>query len=1089
MLCSSVRASRPRGALGLLLRALVLAAFVAPWPGLAAAQQATHVTGVVRDSSSEQPIANVRVQVVGTNVTTVTDMNGRFELNVPVGGANLSFTQIGYRPEVRPVAPAVNVTMAASAVQLQEVVVTALGIQRQQRSLPYSAQVVPESKLTDVPTPNVTTSLMGNVAGVHVTQAGSPFAAARVTIRGNSSILGQNQPLFVIDGVPIDNSAASVGGYGTSTANATTNSYVGFDIGNAAGDIDPNNIASITVLKGPNAAALYGARAANGAIVITTKKGESAPGGGGLGLTGSITTQFERPLKLPAYQDVYGQGAYGAFSFVDGNGGGTYDYYDESWGPKMDGRLIDQFFGKQQPWVAHPNNVSNFWQTGVLTTVNLAATRATTRNNVRLSATRTNEAGMYPSNTNSRTDVALAGGSQISDKWSAEGSLDYVNDDNQNQPAQAYDEQDPMQTFIWFGRQVDVQFLKTHLYRDPTDALTQEILAGNPNLRTDAPIQYSWNYSYHENPYWMATVNTRSFNRDRVLGHGSATYKLNDWLSVTGRIGRDWYHNHFRVNYAVNNISPSPLGAMSDVNESVSETNSDFLITANNRPLLPNLSVTVNAGGNLRVNNDNYSAASSAGGLVIPGVYTLGNSAAAPAFSTNIQNKKVNSLYGSASFSFHDWLTVDVTGRNDWSSTLPKGSNSFFYPSIGGAFIFTDALGINSSFLTYGKLRGSWTRVGNDTDPYQLAAVYNAGTAWAGQPTFTASDRLLNANLKPEQTTGEEVGLDLGLLNDRVSLNATLYQKSTTNQILPVSTSGATGYTSAVVNSGNVRNRGLELAATIKPVQTRDFQWNMTVNWSKNTNKVLSLYNGVQRIVVGSFWNVNVTADSGGAYGNLVGYKWMRDSSITLANGDHPIVVQSNGLPLPAATQTVLGNYNPDWVGGISTTLTYKRVSLSLSFDGQHGGQVYSVTKWFGDYAGVLKETLAGREVDWNQGSAGPGYLVPNAVYQNGTPDTTFVNAQDYFENTFYAQEGGILDASYVKLRDLRLAVDLPEKWANVLGFSGATLALVGHNLMLWDKQDIIDPETAFDTGNRQGVENGQLPSARSIGFSLSVRP
>ena len=1089
---SSVRASRLRGFPRLLLRALILAAFVAPWPGLAAAQQATHVTGVVRDSSSEQPIANVRVQVVGTSVAAVTDMNGHFTLEVPVGAASLSFTQIGYRPEVRPVAPTISVLMAPQAVQLQEVVVTALGIQRQQRSLPYSAQVVPESKLTDVPTPNLTTSLMGNVAGVHVTQAGSPFSSARITIRGASSILGQNQPLFVIDGVPIDNSAASVGGYGTSTANAMSNNYVGFDIGNAAGDIDPNNIASITVLKGPNAAALYGARAANGAIVITTKKGESAPGGGGLGLTASITTQFERPLKLPAYQNQYGQGAYGAFSFVDGNGGGTYDYYDESWGPKLNGQPIDQFFGKQQPWVAHPNNVSDFWQTGVLTTVNLAAARATTRNNVRLSATRTNEAGMYPSNINTRTDVALAGGSQISDKWSAEGALDYINDDNQNQPAQAYDEQDPMQTFIWFGRQVDVQFLKTHLYRDPTDPLTQQILAGNPNLRTDAPIQYSWNYSYHENPYWMASVDTRSFNRDRVLGHGSATYKVNDWLSVMGRIGRDWYHNHFRVNYTVNNISPSPLGSMSDVNESVSETNSDFLITANNRPLLPNLSVTVNAGGNIRVYIANYRAASSAGGLVIPGVYTVGNSAAAPAFSTNIENKKVISLYGSASFIFHDWFTVDVTGRNDWSSTLPKGGNSFFYPSIGGAFIFTDALGINSSFLTYGKLRGSWTRVGNDTDPYQLAAVYAPGTPWGGQPSFTADNRLYNANLKPEQTTGEELGLDVGLLNDRVSLNATLYQKSTTNQILPVSVSGATGYTSAVVNSGNVRNRGIELAATIKPIQSRDFQWNMTVNWSKNTNKVLSLYKGVQRIIVGSFWNVNVTADSGASYGNLVGYKWMRDDSITLADGTHPIVVGSNGLPVPAATQTVLGNYNPDWVGGISTTFTYKRVSLSVSFDGQYGGQVYSVTKWFGDYAGVLKETLAGRQVDWNN----PGYLVANAVYKSKTlpqsqwaTDTTHVVPQDYFENTFYAQEGGILDATYLKLRDLRLAVELPDKWARVLGFSGATLAVVGHNLMLWDKQDVIDPETAFDTGNRQGVENGQLPSARSIGFSLSVRP
>ncbi len=1084
MLHSGVRASRPRKVLGLLLRTLVLGAFLAPWPGRAVAQQPTHVTGVVRDSSSEQPIANVRVQVVGTNVSTVTDMNGRYTLDVPVGRANLSFTQIGYRPEVRGVAPTVDVVMAPQAVQLQEVVVTALGIQRQQRTLPYSAQVVSESKLTDVPTPNLTTSLQGNVAGVHVTSSSNPFGSARVVIRGNSSILGQNQPLFVVDGIPIDNSAASNSGYGGG-------SMGGYDVGNAAADIDPNNIASMTVLKGPNAAALYGSRAANGAIVITTKKGEGAPGQGGLGLTASITTQFETPLKLPAYQNQYGQGFYGQFSFVDGNFGGVNDGADESWGPKLDGRLVDQFFGKQQPWVAHPNNVRDFWRTGVVTTVNLAAARSTARNNVRLSVGRMNEAGMYPDNTNSRTDVALAGGAQISNHWSTEGSLDYINDAMQNQPAQAYEEMDPMQGFIWFGRQVDVAYLKTHLYRDPKDALTQAILQGNPNLRTDAPIPYSWNYSYHPNPYWMAYVKTTDFSRNRVLGHGSATYKANDWLSIMGRVGRDWYQNHFRANYPVNDISPYPLGGLLDVGETHSETNSDFLITASNRPLLPNLSVTVNAGGNLRVNSFNSNTGQITNGLVIPGVYTLENSNGQPNTNLYQREKKVNSLYGSASFSYHDWFTVDVTGRNDWSSTLPKGKNSFFYPSIGGAFIFSDALGINSSFLTYGKLRGSWTRVGNDTDPYQLAAVYSSGTAWAGQPDFTAPDRLPNASLKPEQTTGEEVGLDIGLLNDRVALNATWYQKSTTNQILPVSISGASGYTSAVVNSGDVRNRGIELAATIKPVQSRDFQWSMVVNWSKNTNKVLSLYNPpgggapVTRIVVGSYWNVNVTADSGAAYGNLVGYKWLRDTTITLANGDHPIVVGSSGLPRRDPTQAVLGNYNPDWVGGISNTLTYKNVSLSFSFDGQWGGSVYSVTKWFGSYSGVLKQTLAGREVDWNN----PGYVVPNAVYANGTTDTTHVLAQDYWHNSFYAQEAGIIDATYLKLRDVRLAVNLPEKWANLLGFSGATLAVVGHNLMLWDKQDIIDPETTFDTGNRQGVENGQLPTARSIGFSLSVRP
>ncbi len=463
---------------------------------------------------------------------------------------------------------------------------------------------------------------------------------------------------------------------------------------------------------------------------------------------------------------------------------------------------------------------------------------------------------------------------------------------------------------------------------------------------------------------------------------------------------------------------------------------------------------------------------------MIPGVYTLSNSAGVPGVALIQSKKKVNSLYGLASFNFKNWLNVDVTGRNDWSSTLPRGGNSFFYPSVGAAFVFTDALRVQSDVLSYGKVRANWSRTGNDTDPYQLAAVYGAGTAWGGQPSFTAPDRLPNAALKPEQTTAEEIGADLGLFNNRVGVNATVYQKSSTNQILPVSISSTTGFTQAVVNSGNVRNRGIELGATIRAIDKPDFRWDVAANWSKNSNKVLSLFGGVQRVVIGSYWNVNVTADSGQPYGNLVGTKWLRDPQ------GHIVVDSASGLPIRDSKQTVLGNYNPDWVGGITNTFSYKRLSLSFSFDGQMGGNVYSVTRWFGDYSGVLQATLQGREKDWND-----RFVAPNAVYQNGAPDTTHVLAQDYWHNTFYAQEMGIVDATYLKLRELRLAYELPSSVAQHLGFSAATVALVGRNLLLWAKQSTIDPETTFDTGNRQGVENGQLPTARSYGFTVSVRP
>jgi TonB-linked SusC/RagA family outer membrane protein len=1068
----------------------------------AVAQGTRVVAGQVTDSSTRGGLSGVRVSVVGTTIATSTDATGRYALDVPAGRDSIAFARIGYKRVVASAGPVVDIAMQAQAFELQgmEIVTTPLGIEREQRSLSYAAQSLSGDRLSDVPTQNVVSSLGGKVAGVQVTNSSNPFGSARIVVRGASSILGQNQPLIVVDGIPIDNSAATNSGYGPGNGS----SMGGYDVGNAAADISADNIASVTVLKGPNAAALYGSRAANGAIVYTTKSGKGAPSQG-FGVSATFGASAETPLRLPDYQNRYGQGFYGEFDFVDGNFGGVNDGADESWGPKMDGRTTgcimvpgtplgtnnydtshpcNQFFGVG-PWSPHPNNVRDFWNTGLIINANVAVARSSDRSNVRLSVGRTNESGMYPNNTNNRTDVALSGGTQVSDHWSAEASVNYIRDGMKNQPAQAYEEIDPMQGFIWFGRQVDVSFLKNHVFRDPNDALTGQILGGNPLLRTDAPIPYSWNYSYHPSPYWMTNVKTTDYGRNRGLGHASVTYKVNDWISVTGRTGRDWYQNQFRANYPVNDISPFGQGGFLDVGETRSETNNDFLITGN-RSLTPSLSLTVNAGGNQRINdfNTNVGAVSE---LVIPGVYTLANSNGAPGVLLYVSHKKVNSLYGSANFNFKDWLNVDITGRNDWSSTLPKNGNSLFYPSIGAAFVFTDALKMQSSFLSYGKVRASWTRVGNDTDPYQLAAVYGAGTAWAGQPSFTAPDRLPNASLKPEQTTGEEIGADLGFLRDRVILNATIYQKSTTNQILPVSISAATGYGSAVVNSGEVRNRGIELAATLTPIQRQDLRWNVVVNWSKNSNKVLSLYNGVRRIVVGSYWNVNVTADSGQSYGNLVGYKWQRD-----AQGH--IVVGPDGLPLRDPTQQVLGNYNPDWVGGISNTISYKRMSFSFSFDGQVGGHVYSVTKWFGQYSGVLASTLLGRENDWND-----SMLVANSVYQCtpvppattcvGAPNTTKVLSQDYWHNTFYAQEPGIFDATYFKLREARLSYALPPSVARFLGFSDATVAVVGRNLMLFAKQPTIDPETAFDTSNRQGVENGQLPTARSIGFTMSVRP
>src|SRR6266567_7274030 len=728
-------------------------------PAVAAAQAPTTISGRVTASVGGTPLYGAIVSIPTLRVSASTNGDGRYQLVVPAGStgaATLTARLIGFKTQSVQVSltgadVTQDVALEEGAIELESKVVTALGIEREQRSLSYAAQTLSGDRLSDVRSNNVVSSLQGKVAGVQVTNSANPFGSARIIVRGASSILGQNQPLIIVDGIPIDNTAPGNTGYGPQ-GTPTPGNLGGYDIGNAASDISADNIASVTVLKGPNAAALYGSRAANGAIVYTTKSGRGAPQQG-FGVTASFGATAETPLRLPDYQNQYGQGFYGEFDFVDGNFGGLNDGADESWGPKLDGRThgcvyvtdaagkpnyaagydqsrpCNQFFGAG-PWMAHPNNVRDFWQTGLMINANIAVARSSDRSNVRLSVGRTNESGMYPNNTNSRTDIALSGGTQVSDHWSAEASVNYIKDGMQNQPAQAYEEIDPMQGFIWFGRQVDTRILKDNLYRDLNDPLTQQIIKGDALLRTDAPIPYSWNYSYHPSPYWEATAKTTDYARDRGIGHVAVTYKLNGWLSVTGRTGRDWYQDHFRANYPVNNISPDPGGGLLDVAETHSETNSDFLVTGS-RPLFRDLTVTVNAGGNARV-NDFRGSTGVVSRLVIPGVYTMANSDGTPTDSFHVEKKKVNSLYGLASFNYKNWLNVDVTGRNDWFSTLPKGQNSIFYPSVGGAFIFTDALRVQSDVLSYGKLRASWTRVGNDTDPYQLAAVYASGTAWGG---------------------------------------------------------------------------------------------------------------------------------------------------------------------------------------------------------------------------------------------------------------------------------------------------------------------------------------------------------------------
>ncbi|HEX6941100.1 MAG TPA: SusC/RagA family TonB-linked outer membrane protein [Longimicrobiales bacterium] len=1053
-------------------------------PAAAPAQQESTVSGRVTDAATGQPLAGVQVSVKGTAIGTVTDGAGSYLIRVPEGATTLVFAYLGYTTvEAEITGATVNVQMQVEAIGLEGLVVTALGMTRERRDVGYSIQTVGGEEIADVPEANLVNALAGEAAGVQVTGTGLVGGSSRIILRGSSSISGNNQPLFVIDGIPIDNSAPTNNGFGGGSGG-------GIDYGNAAADIDPSNIESITVLKGPNAAALYGSRAANGAIVITTKSGRRGGVDGGLGITASTSVMFATPLRLPKYQNKYGQGFNGEFNFVDGAFGGINDGADESWGPEMKcspDQLIDQFFGEDQPFCPQPDNVRNFFDLGKTYTTNVAIARSGEQSHYRLSISRMDADDMGPGGLLDRTSFLLAGGVQVNDRLSIEANANYIRREGENLPGTGYSADNYLQQFTWFGRQVDIS--KIENYKNPDGSIN------------------NWNYNYHDNPYWIAYENWDKDVRDRIIGRLNVNYQLTDWLSARLTTGRDWYEHNRQRGFAKGSVN-FPDGRFEEDVIRRSETNTDFILTAT-RGLTPDITVTANAGASRRDNESRIHNVA-VPTLVVPGIYSLQNAGSTPDVSDQLLRKRVNSLYGAVSFNYKGFFNVDVTGRNDWSSTLPEGNNSFFYPSVSSALVFTDAFGIQSSILSSGKVRASWTRVGNDTDPYQLLATYSSQPAWEGIPRYTVPNQLPNSELKPEETTAWEVGADLGFLDERLGFVLTYYDERTRNQILGVDISAASGYTSQVVNAGEVRNWGYELLLRAMPIRSDNFTWETTLNFALPKNEVVALHGDVDAYSLGaSYWSLEIQARKGRPYGVLWG-------NPTLRTEDGRIVVDENGIPMVDPEKRELGNYNPDWIAGLRNRLTYKDFDLSFLIDTKQGGEIFSTTIWWNRYSGVAEETLQGREnyagplLDENGDpvldedgnkiyTCDPGILVPNSVQMvenaDGTisyvENTTRACPQDYFHAIFGNHERGIVDASFIKLREVTLGWNVPESVVERFGFSSARLSLIGRNLWLWTPEDQphIDPETLFDTGNRQGVEFGQFPTPRSIGFSVTIQP
>ena len=1044
------------------------------------------VTGKVTDRASGDGLPGVAVVVSGEGVGVFTDADGSYSITADAASDELIFSFLGYGTERVACGgnSVVNVSLAAG-VDLDEVVVTALGVSREKKALGYAVQELGNDAFTEAKTDNVVKSMTGKIAGVQVTSGTAIGSSSKIILRGASSITGDNQPLFVVDGVPMDNSDYSSGNQQRSVG--------GYDYGNAMQDLNPDDIESVTVLKGPAAAALYGSRASNGAIVIKTKTGEGhrASGKSGLGVSVSSTVAFNDVFILPDYQNSYGGGPSTSWAdTIDGNYIPDYAL-DGSWGPALDGTANvrhwdswydyegDEGFGETRPWEANPNNVADFFQTGVLYSNNVSVTGSTDESSFRLSYTNHDQTGVYENSSLNRNTLSFAGNSQVSEKLSASVSANYVQQKGQGRPLTGYGESVMSQFTQWFHRQLDMDRLRNYINPDGTQR------TWNRNSPTDpAP-------NYFDNPFWERYQNVQDDQRDRVFGNLTLNYKINDNLSFMGRALTDFYIDRRQERIAVGGVRES---SYSEYTRQLQETNLDAYLNFN-KEINSDLNVVGFVGVNKRIRDYKRFGAYTLGGLNTPGLYNVANGGDGYQISDYEESKVINSVLGSASIGYQRTLFIDLTARNDWSSSLPAENNSYFYPSATASYVFSEVADIEG--LSFGKLRLGWAQVGNDTGPYQTGLTYGVNPNFGSSGSASVPNAQNNPDLRPEKTTSFEIGTELNFFMDRLRIDATYYNNITEDLIFNVPVSAASGYTSAVLNAGKTQNRGVELAVSGTLIQSEDFTWDLGVNFAKNNNELLELADGVENIRYTSLFGVTLEARPGQPLGTFYGYDFVYDDQ-----GNK--LVGTNGTYLRTPGVVPIGDILADFTGGVWSDMQYKNLSFSALVDFQKGGSVHSYSNQWGKYSGTLAETAEGTiredgvtvegvygtyDVDEDGNVGTITYLDANGEESaSAVANETTISAQGhYFYNQGYViHAADQYDASFVKLRELRLDYNLPESMTGGLPFSNISIGIYGRNLAILHKNvPHIDPEVATSSSNVQGFEGGQLPAERTIGFNL----
>ena len=1031
------------------------------------------INGSVKDDNGEAVIG-ANVVEKGTTNGTVTDVDGKFSMEVSDDATMLIVSYVGFgTQEVEITGSTIDVTLS-EGVDMEKVVVTALGVSRKEKSLGYASQDVSGDAIDKSRDANFLNTLQGKVAGVQITGSSNLGGSSRIIIRGTGSITGDNQPLFVVDGVPMDNS--------NFTSYNQTRGAGGYDYGNAIADINPDDIESINVLKGPAGTALYGNRGSNGVIMITTKRGSnSADKSSPIGVSINSTIQFNEVAVLPEYQNEYGGGAGNvlAYSAIDTTQLIADFAYDGSWGPKFDGQQVRQWdsydewdtenFGQTREWKASPNNVKDFFRTGILATNNVALSGANENGSFRLSYTNTHQLGTQENSQLNKHNVGFNADYNLTKKLKAFAGVNFVATEGNGRPLTGYGESIMSQFNQWFQRQLDMDRLRDYKNPDGTQRTWN---------RTS---EFDGSPKYWDNPFWERYENGQLDRRERLFGNVGLSYAINDHLSISARAMTDFYTDRREEWFAKGGYRQSKFSE--DV-RFLRENNYEAKLNFTKR-FAEMISVNAFAGINYRKNIYKLNAASTQGGLNTAGFYNLSNSVSNVAITDFTSAQDIFSAFANASVGIKDFAYVDLSYRLDMNSTLPTGNNIYHYYSFGASLIFSELLPKND-ILSFGKLRASYAQAGNGTTPYQLYNTYVTNPSFGNNGTSTVPNDLNNADLKPERTNAFEAGLDLRFFKGRLGLDATYYNQVTSDMIFGVSQSASTGFTTRQLNAGKVLNHGVEIMLNATLVKTTDFRWDLGVNFAKNYNTVLELADGTENIRLASLFGPTLEARVGEAYGSFYGTNFVYDE-----NGNK---LTDGGFYVGTSEVENLGSVLADFTGGVSTSLSYKGISLYLLFDFQAGGRVFSLSNQWGKYSGVLAETAEG-DIRENglvvDGVVGSYDAATDTWTSTGVANTDTIDAQSHFflNQGYIINAADIYDASFVKLREARLSYTIPNKVFGKTPFRDVTLSIVGRNLaILYKNAPNIDPEAGLSTSNVQGFEGGQLPTERSIGVNLNLK-